>query len=209
MPKKKKTKLENEETVAEDANDDVVDSLDQPEDTDGQEEGAETNDADIPEMQELDMDQLQAAINDAKSTQQSSQDEVLRVRAEFENFKKRKEQEKEEFMKYANEKVIMEILPALDSFDMAIAQAETTDNKDVQNVIMGFQYIHQQLSSALEKQGVKRVDALGKPFNPNEHQAMGTEAVDGKEKDIVVKQMQAGYTLNGRVIRPAMVVLAQ
>ena len=163
----------------------------------------------MPEPLELDMDQLQAAINDAKSTQQNSKDEVLRVRAEFENFKRRKEQEKEEFMKYANEKVILEILPALDSFDMAIAQADSTDNKDVKNVIVGFQYIHQQLTSALEKQGVTRIESLGKEFDPKLHQAMGKEAVEGKEKDTVVKQLQAGYSLNGRVIRPAMVMLAE
>ncbi|MDA1353636.1 MAG: nucleotide exchange factor GrpE [bacterium] len=199
MAKKKKTKTETE-------NETIVN-----EDSQASEEASENNsvEGDMPEPLELDMDQLQAAINDAKSTQQNSKDEVLRVRAEFENFKRRKEQEKEEFMKYANEKVILEILPALDSFDMAIAQADSTDNKDVKNVIVGFQYIHQQLTSALEKQGVTRIESLGKEFDPKLHQAMGKEAVEGKEKDTVVKQLQAGYSLNGRVIRPAMVMLAE
>jgi molecular chaperone GrpE len=162
-----------------------------------------------PPIQELDMEALQAAINEAKTTQASSQDEVLRARAEMENFKRRKEQEKDAFMKYANEKVIMEILPAIDSFDMALAQAQTTQNDDIKNVIIGFEYIHQQLNAALEKCGVTRIDALNKPFDPNHHQAMGKEKQEGVAPETVIKQMQAGYKLHDRVLRPAMVLISE
>ena len=130
-------------------------------------------------------------------------------RAETVNTRKRLEEEKKEFVKYANENLITEILPALDSFDMAMGNKEEWA-KLPQTWSKGMEYIHSQLISALESQGVKRIHPLGETFNPSEHDALATvETEDSKDDGKIVEVVQPGYSFNGKIIRTAKVKVAE
>ena len=136
-------------------------------------------------------------------------DRSLRALAEMENFKRRKEQEKEEFQKYATTKLIGELLNIMDSFDRATQHAAQPDaasnNKELAE---GFDLIKKQLAQLLQKQGVQPIEALNQPFDPNFHQAVSQ--LENKEvpPQTVVQEFQKGYKLHDRVIRPTMVVVS-
>ena len=144
------------------------------------------------------------AIEDALQLKEQS----LRSLAELENVKRRKEQEKLDAIKYANEKLIMELLPVLDSFDLAMSQSNVTESDEVKAVITGFEMIKKQIEQFLDKCGVERIVALDQPFDPNLHQGISQESHPDKDENTVVKEMQPGYKLNDRVIRPSMVVVS-
>ncbi|MGA0242217.1 MAG: nucleotide exchange factor GrpE [Candidatus Marinamargulisbacteria bacterium] len=146
-------------------------------------------------------DQYQRDAEDAK-------DQALRSLAELENVKRRKEQEKVDAIKFANERLITDLLPILDAFDLAMGQANRTDASEVQAVVTGFEMIQTQLTQFLDKLGVVRIDALDQPFDPTLHQGISQESHPDKDENTVVKEMQPGYTLNERVIRPSMVVVS-
>ena len=144
------------------------------------------------------------AIEDSLQLKEQS----LRSLAELENVKRRKEQEKLDAIKYANEKLIMELLPVLDSFDLAMSQSNVTESDEVKAVITGFEMIKKQIEQFLDKCGVERIVALDQPFDPNLHQGISQESHPDKDENTVVKEMQPGYKLNDRVIRPSMVVVS-
>jgi len=144
------------------------------------------------------------AIEDSLQLKEQS----LRSLAELENVKRRKEQEKLDAIKYANEKLIMELLPVLDSFDLAMSQSNMTESDEVKAVITGFEMIKKQIEQFLDKCGVERIVALDQPFDPNLHQGISQESHPDKDENTVVKEMQPGYKLNDRVIRPSMVVVS-
>jgi molecular chaperone GrpE len=146
-------------------------------------------------------DQLIANADQAK-------EQSLRSLAELENVKRRKEQEKVDAIKFANERLIMDLLPILDAFDLAMSQSNVTSSDEVKAVITGFEMIKKQMSQFLEKVGVTRIEAIDQPFDPNLHQGISQESHPDKDENTVVKEMQPGYTLNDRVIRPSMVVVS-
>ncbi|MBT5855658.1 nucleotide exchange factor GrpE [bacterium] len=140
----------------------------------------------------------------------AAEDAKLRALAELENVKRRTEQDKINFKKFANERVIEELFPVLDGFGMAMKQVESTENKEVKNVLQGFEFIQQMLTQFLEKSGVVAVEPkVGDEFDPNLHQAMSQEKSEDAKSNTIIRVMQSGYTLNGRNIRPAMVVVAE
>lgn len=143
----------------------------------------------------------------------AEKEKMLRVLADSENFKKRKEQELEEFRKYANESLMKALLPVLDSFDYAVDHAKAVQPGDSdakkETVIEGFVLIQKQLHSFLEKVGVAPIEALNTPFDPNFHQAVLQEEVASVEANMVVKEMQKGYKLSTRILRPSMVVVSK
>jgi len=133
------------------------------------------------------------------------QDRYLRLQAEFENFKKRTAREKAEFLKFAHEGVVLDFLPALDGLERALRSARATAGSD--SLIEGLEMIVRLFRSALEKAGVKAVEALGRPFDPTVHQAVAME--DGDGEPVVVEEVQKGYRIEGRVLRPAMVKVSR
>lgn len=139
-------------------------------------------------------------------------DRTLRTLAEFENFKRRKEQETEDFKKYSNEKMVTELLIILDSFDRAVDHARQItecDQKSFEEMTNGFFLIQKQFHSVLEKFGLLKIEALNQTFDPNLHQAVSQKSVEGVESSIVVHEYQPGYKLHDRLIRPAMVVVSE
>ncbi len=136
-------------------------------------------------------------------------DRALRAQAELENFKKRKQQEVDSFRKYAAESVISAFLPVLDSFDMACEHAKETKSEEAKEIINGFTLIQKQFHGALDKIGVTPINALNEAFDPQIHQAVAQEEVEGVKPEVVIKEMQKGYKLHDRILRPSMVVVSQ
>ena len=134
-----------------------------------------------------------------------AEEKALRYHAELINYRKRKDEETEKKLKYANEDLILEILPVLDNFERAIKMDDDNLEDEVSQFLSGMKMIYASLTKAIEKYGVKEIDALGKVFDATYHQAVMTEEVKDKDKDIVLEVYQKGYILKDKVIRPAMV----
>lgn len=134
-------------------------------------------------------------------------DRLLRLQADFDNYKKRLEKEKIEFIKFANEEIIAEILKILDDFERAVEAGKIKHDFDV--LYKGIEMIYKDLRDFLKEKGLKEIEAKGKLFNPNEHEAMMQEETDDHPEDHIIEEFQKGYTLNGRVIRPSKVKVAK
>ena len=135
------------------------------------------------------------------------QDRYLRSAADFDNAKKRLQKEREEFLKFALEGAIYDLLPILDNFDRALRHADLKDEK-IKLLCDGFCLIQKQLMNILAVRGLKRLEALGKPFDPHGQEALGSVLVTDQPEGIVVEELVAGYELNGKLIRPAKVKLS-
>jgi molecular chaperone GrpE len=140
-----------------------------------------------------------------QAEKQEMMNTLVRRQADFENFKKRVEKEKQQDRNRGVEIMIEQMLPVLDAFDRALAGPVSAENADYRK---GFEMIRGQLWNALAKQGLERIDTSGKEFDPNLHHAI--ESVPNTEHDegTVVGEMQPGYRFQGRVLRPAMVRVA-
>jgi molecular chaperone GrpE len=136
-------------------------------------------------------------------------DRLLRTTADFDNFKKRAAREKQDAIKYANESLLQKVIPVLDSFDMALVAAQNADTQAAQSLQTGLNMVFQQLKNSLTEAGLEEIDATGKPFDPNFHEAVSqretTEAPEGQ----VVQQLRKGYKLRDRLLRPATVIVAK
>ncbi len=129
-----------------------------------------------------------------------TEEKALRTQAELINYRKRKDEEVQKSLKFANEDLIVELLPILDNFERAI-KVESADSK----LLDGMKMVYKSLVSTLQKYGVKEIESLGKKFDANLHEAVITESKEGVEEDIILEVFQKGYTLKDKVIRPAMV----
>ena len=139
---------------------------------------------------------------------QRAKEQYLRTLAEVENTKKRLQREKEEFVRYAAETVVRELLPIVDSLDQALVAVDK--QSDPQAIIKGIHLIYRQLLGLLEKEGVKRIPTVGERFDPHLHEAVAQmEASDHQPDGTVVEEVQVGYTMHGKVVRPAMVKVAK
>lgn len=146
---------------------------------------------------------LEESIKEANDYQQR----WLRAQADFDNFRRRSRQEKEEFAKYASMQLIEQLLPVLDNFDRAIASGR--DTNDVESVVKGIEMILRQLDQVLEKEGLQPMEAVGKPFDPEFHQAVAQVESDEHDEGTVVSELQKGYMLKDKVLRPAMVQVSK
>ena len=131
------------------------------------------------------------------------QDRLLRLQAEYENFKKRTAREKVEFLKFSNESLLLELLPVLDNLDRALASARA--EASFASLVSGVEMIVRLFRSTLEKFGVKPMEAVGQTFDPSLHQAVAQLKTSDGSDNQVVDEIQKGYFLEGRVLRAAMV----
>ncbi len=150
---------------------------------------------------------LQADLRERAAEVEALNDRLLRLHAEFENYKKRMARERSEFVKFANEGLILEFLPVLDNLERAAATART--GADAQGVAEGLEIILRLFQTTLEKAGVKAIEALEHQFDPNFHQAVAQEESTDGPDNIVVEEVQKGYLLEGRVLRPSMVKVSK
>ncbi len=134
-------------------------------------------------------------------------DLALRTQADFDNFRKRAAREREEGMRYANVSLIEKLIPILDNFELGLDAAR--QGSDGGAIVSGLEMVGRQLQDLLSSQGVETVDALGQPFDPKMHDALGQEASDEAEEGIVLRQLRKGYKLKDRLVRPANVIVSK
>ncbi|BAT71914.1 molecular chaperone GrpE [Thermosulfidibacter takaii ABI70S6] len=162
----------------------------------------EQKEADIKEESE----KLKEELEKLKKERDALYDKLLRTLAEFDNFRKRIQRDLEVAKELANETIIKEILLVLDNFERALEAIE--QNKNVESFIEGVKLIHKQLKETLKKFGVEEIEAVGKEFDPNVHEAI--MQVEDEEKDnVVVQEVQKGYKLKGKLIRPSKVIVTK
>ena len=153
------------------------------------------------------IEELEKEIGEKDGALKDLQAKMLYLQAEFENFKKLKLKEKQETLKYGNEQLLLEMIPVLDNLEMALEHASRTD--DVKVIREGVKLTANQFLKVIEKSGVERIEALGKKFDPNLHEALYQEEREDVESDTVVSEVQKGYVLNGRVVRPSRVSVSK
>ncbi|MEI8672864.1 nucleotide exchange factor GrpE [Vibrio sp. SA48] len=158
--------------------------------------------------QEAKIAQLEAALLSSEAKIQEQQDTVLRAKAEVENMRRRSEAEVDKARKYALSRFAEELLPVLDNLERAI-QAADADNEVIKPLIEGVELTHKTFVGVIEKFGLKEINPEGEVFNPEFHQAMSIQESPDHEPNTVMFVMQKGYELNGRVVRPAMVMVSK
>ena len=136
-------------------------------------------------------------------------DRLLRTTADFENFKKRAAREKQEAIKFANEGLLQKLLPVVENLDMALAATQDARPEAGQSLQAGVNMISQQLKGVLAEAGLEELDALGKPFDPNLHEALMQKETPDVPEGQVVQQLRKGYKFRDRLLRPAGVVVAK
>ncbi|MDD5227490.1 MAG: nucleotide exchange factor GrpE [Methylococcales bacterium] len=157
---------------------------------------------------EYTIDELKIELAEAKQTAQDNWDKALRIQAEMENLKRRTQKDLEDAHKFGLTKFASEMLPVLDSLFMGL-QLATGDSEEVKRFREGCELTIKQFQSAFEKFNVVTIDPTGLPFNAEHHQAMMAQFVEGAEPNTVINVLQKGYLLNGRLLRPAMVIVAK
>ncbi|SDC71320.1 molecular chaperone GrpE [Paenibacillus sp. UNCCL117] len=148
-------------------------------------------------------DAVQAQLEEAKNQAEEHYQRLLRTQADFDNFRRRTQKEKEDQAKYASLKVIEQLLPVVDNFDRALSASK--ENKDYDALAKGIDMIFRQLEQVLTAEGLKPMEVVGQPFNPEFHQAIMQVESEEHEEGIVVEEIQKGYLLKDKVLRPAMV----
>lgn len=159
-------------------------------------------DAGVPEVQEL-----QLKLEDARNKADEHWNQLLRVQAEAENARRRAERDVENAHKYALERFAQDLLPVKDSLELGLAA--TGDDAALDKLREGTELTLKMLTQVMEKYGIKEVNPVGQPFNPDLHQAMSMQESGAQPANTVLAVMQKGYTLNERLMRPALVVVAK
>jgi len=153
-------------------------------------------------------DDLEAKLEVKEQEAKENYDRLLRVSAEFENYKKRTTRELEEFRKFANQSLIKEMLSVVDNLELAMNS--TNGHKTIdQGLLQGLDMTHKEILKVFEKFNVKPIEAKGQTFDPTFHEAVMQEATDEFDDNTVINELQKGYLIHDRLLRPAMVVVAR
>lgn len=153
------------------------------------------------------LEQLQQELEAARDEARLNLDKAMRAHAEMENLRKRTARDIENAHKYALDKFVAELLPVLDSMELGLAAADTAGNVD--SLREGIDLTLKKFQDVLEKFGIAIIDPQGEKFDPDRHEAVSMQELEGAESGTVVSVMQKGYELNGRLVRPAMVIVAK
>lgn len=171
----------------------------------------------IPENQEqgqadeqqpdAEQEAILAELAELRKQAEENYQKLLRSQADFDNFRRRSRQEREELAKYASLKLIEQLLPVVDNFDRALSSSKET--KDFESLAKGVEMIWRQLDQVLSQEGLKPMETVGQPFNPEYHQAVAQVESEEHEEGIIVEELQKGYMLKDKVLRPAMVKVSK
>jgi molecular chaperone GrpE len=151
--------------------------------------------------------QLTTERDQLVSEKSDLRDQLLRSKAEFDNYRKRVERERSDFSDYVAMEAIRPLLSVLDDFERALKAAGTMDS-DPQEFVKGVELIQSRLLEALAKQGLEPIEAVGTPFDPNLHHGVQREERPDEEEGTVIEEYQRGYNFKGKLLRPAMVKVA-
>ena len=161
------------------------------------EQSGETTEESVEET--LEVDELALVKQELEDEKNKS----IRLRADFENYKRRVQLDKEADYKYRAQAVLTDILPVLDNFERALAIQTTSE--EAASLVKGVEMVYRTLLDAVSKEGLEQIESEGVPFDPNFHQAVMQEKDDSKEPGIVLQELQKGYKLKDRILRPSMV----
>lgn len=166
---------------------------------------------DTPEGEQSadEMSLLQEQLEAAEAAAGVARDELLRVQAEMQNLRRRTEQDIEKAHKFGQEKFSTELLAVMDNLERSAAAAEASEDEAVQAIKEGVELTLKGFMDCFKRFNIEAVDPLGEPFDPQLHQAMSIQESPDAEPNSVIAVMQKGYTLHGRVIRPAMVMVSK
>ncbi len=173
----------------------------------GQPANEETQPAPEVYAPEAEIAQLHQQLESKEQEIKSQQDKYMRLYAEFENYKKRAARDQEEFSKYANERFLKELLPVVDNLERAIVH--TKDTKEPGKILEGLELILKQCLEVMGKLGVTGFESHLQPFDPTKHQAIGQMESEEHEEGTVIEEIQRGYRLNDRILRPALVIVSK
>jgi molecular chaperone GrpE len=148
------------------------------------------------------IDKMMAIIEEKNRLVEENGERYKRLQADFENFRRRTRQEKEDLSRVIAQNIITDFLPVLDNFERALTNAKAQDS---QAILSGVEMIFRQFLQALEKNGLTTIEAVGKVFDPKQHEAVMRVEDDSKEDGTVVEELQKGYIVHDKVIRPSMV----
>ena len=151
-------------------------------------------------------DVMDSELETARMEAAELRDRALRLQAEFDNFRKRTARERDDERKRAAERLVVELLPAIDNLERAIEH--TTADNDINHLINGVTSVHAQIVAVLGKEGVSVVDPVGQPFDPVTQQAVSQQEDPSVPDGTVIAAFQKGYEMGGRIVRPAMVVVS-
>jgi len=150
---------------------------------------------------------LEAEISAKAEEIQNLNEKYLRLAAEFENYKRRAQREQNDTVRFANEKLLKDLLPTIDNLERAIQCGQEQSDSD--GLLQGVELTYKQFLDTLEKLGVTQVTSIGEPFDPTKHQAVGQVDSTTVPENCVVDEYQKGYFLQDRILRPAMVTVAK
>jgi len=170
---------------------------------------ADAQDAPEGEQPADEMSLLQEQLEAAEAAAGMARDELLRVQAEMQNLRRRTEQDIEKAHKFGQEKFSTELLAVMDNLERSAAAAEASEDEAVQAIKEGVELTLKGFMDCFKRFNIEAVDPLGEPFDPQLHQAMSIQESPDAEPNSVIAVMQKGYTLHGRVIRPAMVMVSK
>ncbi|ARC68820.1 nucleotide exchange factor GrpE [Bacillus licheniformis] len=162
--------------------------------------------ADAPAV-ETQTEMLEKQLKELQERLEEKENKLLRVQADFENYKRRARLDLEAAEKYRSQRIISDLLPALDNFERAL-QIDP-DNEQTKSLLQGMEMVHRQILEALKNEGVEQIPSVGEQFDPNMHQAVMQVEDEAYESNAVVEELQKGYKLKDRVIRPSMVKVNQ
>ncbi len=170
--------------------------------------GADTTEQAQPETAELGLEALQAQLATLAAAYESAKEQSLRAQAEAQNARRRAEQDVEKAHKFGLEKMVNDLLPVVDNLERALSSIDAS-NEAFTAIAEGIQLTHKTFVDALARHQVAVVDPQGEPFDPNLHQAVSAVPNPDVEPNTVINCFQKGYTLYGRLVRPAMVVVSK
>lgn len=168
---------------------------------DQEQEMADVMEGQVVEEQEVADEESAEAAHQAEVADLNNR--LLRVQADYDNFRRRSREEKEAAAKYRAQGFIEELLPALDNFERALSVKP--ESEEAKSLAQGLNMVYNQLQEALKKEGVTAIETVGQPFDPHLHQAVMQVEEEGFESNQVVEELQKGYKLKDRVLRPSMV----
>ncbi|MEC0183237.1 nucleotide exchange factor GrpE [Paenibacillus peoriae] len=157
----------------------------------------------VNEAAALEAEEEDTEVAKLRAEAEEHQQRFLRAQADFDNFRRRTLKEKEELAKYASMKLVTELVPVLDNFERALATAQ--QGAETESFAKGVEMIFRQFEGVLQAEGVTAMNSVGQPFNPDFHQAIMQVESEEHEEGIVVEEVQKGYMLKDKVLRPAMV----
>lgn len=199
MPKKNKPLKTEEHAATEDV------EVKEPVSATDTEEQTIFADTETPEA-DLSAAAEQETVDEAEELRkqlEAEQNKYLRLLADYDNFKRRTQKDKEIANKFRSQSLLSDLLPVLDNFERALSLKTTSEESA--SLLKGVEMVQKSLNEAVSREGLEEIKAVGEPFDPNFHQAVMQEKDDSAEPGTVLQELQKGYILKGRVLRPAMV----